>query len=290
MERSTLKVSSVYKGTRILLPTKHQKASAIAPYFREILKSNVEEYIVDTDALGTFSGEIERTGNALECARKKCELAIENLGVDFVIASEGSFGPHPFMPFFPCDHEILYFIDRKHGFHLHLSLLSEKTNYQMKEIDSLEALKKFAEQAQFPSHALIVRPNNWQEKSIIFKGIVREDNLEIAFKESIKHSHDNKAWVETDMRAQFNPSRMKVIAELAEKLAERLTCHCPKCNTPGWGKISVKTGLPCKWCAAETEMVKYEIFGCTKCNYKETANRSDGVKEADPGSCQYCNP
>ena len=128
------------------------------------------EYVVDTDKLGTFSGEVERNGNALECARRKCEWSLERLGdkVEFAIASEGSFGPHPFIPFLPCDHEILYFIDRNQ---MHLSHLSEKTNYCMEALDSLEALKKFAKNVHFPSHALILRPNGRETKTPLFKGL-----------------------------------------------------------------------------------------------------------------------
>lgn len=250
------------------------------------------EYVVDTDQLGTFSGEVERKDNALKCAKRKCEWSLKNLGikVEFALASEGSFGPHPFIPFLPCDHEILYFIDRRQGFHLHLSYLTEKTNYRMETIVSLEALNTFAESAKFPSHALILRPNDRKIKNPIFKGLDSQSALEEAFRESQKHSSEGKVWVETDMRAHLNPSRMEVIRELAGKMADRLAMHCPKCYTSGWGKIRVGRGLECRWCRTETEMIKHEIFGCTKCNYEESIERSDGLKLADPDNCQYCNP
>jgi hypothetical protein len=95
----------------------------------------------------------------------------------------------------PCDHEILYFIDRRNDFHLHLSHLSEKTNYHMQAIDSWEELQKFASRALFPSHALILRPNNMETKNPIFKGINTWQDLEEAFKESLKLSDKKKAWL-----------------------------------------------------------------------------------------------
>lgn len=73
MDEGFLKAASPYFGCCIILPTKHQKSNAIAPVFDTVLQAGVLEYVVDTDLLGTFSGEIERKGTALECAQKKCE-------------------------------------------------------------------------------------------------------------------------------------------------------------------------------------------------------------------------
>ena len=52
------------------MATKHDKGQLIAPCFDEILAMRVEEVLVDTDLLGTFSGEIERVGTPLETAIK----------------------------------------------------------------------------------------------------------------------------------------------------------------------------------------------------------------------------
>lgn len=292
MAAHAMKSASAYAGSCIILTTKHAKSIAIAPPFRNKLGASVLEYVANTDKLGTFSGEIERDETALECARRKCEWSFKHLNnnVEFALASEGSFGPHPFIPFMPCDHELLYFIDRRHGFHLHLSQISEKTNYRIEPVACLEALYQFAEAAQFPSHALILRPNGREVKTPLFKGLISQAELEEAFKESLKYSLDGKVWAETDMRAQFNPSRMCVIGELAEKLAERLAAHCPKCGIPGWGKVGVETGLPCSWCGTETEMIKHEILGCVKCDYKEVHEHPSSLKQADPKYCHYCNP
>ncbi len=166
MAKHSLKPRSAYAGKCVVLITKHAKSIAIAPPFFDKLNTGVLECVVDTDQLGTFSGEVERKGTALQCARRKCELAFDQLGdtVEFALASEGSFGPHPFIPFLPCDHEILYFIDRRHDFHLHVSQVSEKTNYRKESINSLEELSKFADAVQFPSHALILRPNDREKK------------------------------------------------------------------------------------------------------------------------------
>ena len=289
MEKSAIKSNSSYAGSCIIIATKHAKSEAIIKPFWDILGASIMEYVIDTDILGTFTGEVERQGTALECAKRKCELSLEMLGskAEYFLASEGSFGPHPLMPFIPCDHEVLYFIDKRKDFHLHLSLLSEKTNYQMQEVESLEELQLFASKAQFPSHALILRPINVNNQ-LIFKGLDTPASLENAFKESKKLS--NKIWVETDMRAHMNPTRMSVIAELARDLATRLKENCPSCYNPGWRKIGLEKGLRCENCGLETQMAKHEIFGCVKCEYEEVKERADCIKYADPGQCQYCNP
>ena len=153
-----------YAGSSIILTTKHSKSIAIAPSFLNILSAQIVECVVDTDKFGTFSGEIERKNNALYCCKIKCELGMQLSGADYGISSEGSFGPHPYMPFLPCDNEILYFIDRERDFHLYISCLSEKTNYNIQVLDSIEELQIFAEKALFPSHALILRPDG-QDKN-----------------------------------------------------------------------------------------------------------------------------
>jgi len=292
MAKNALKDKSLYAGSCIALTTKHAKSLAIAPAFLEKLDAQVFEYIVDTDKLGTFSGEITRQGTALECVRKKCAWPFTHLNtqIEYGLANEGSFGPHPLLPFLPCDYEILYFIDRKQNFHLHLSHVSEKTNYRMQSLDSLEALQKFANDTLFPSHALILRPNSKGINQPLFKGVASTIDLEAAFNECIKYSSDKKVWVETDMRAQYNPSRMKVIAELASKFADQLKNHCPRCASPGWGKVRQEKGLRCSQCGSATELVKSEIFGCVKCDYEENHNRFDHITEADPSHCPYCNP
>jgi len=292
MEEIILKKLSPYNGSTIVLVTKHAKSHAIAPSFKDKLNAHVSEFVIDTDQLGTFSGEIERNGTALDCARAKCEKAIEIMGenVEFLLASEGSFGPHPMIPFIPCDYEILYFIDRKRDFHLSVSLLSETTNYKIKEIKSLKELQSFAKKSQFPSHALIIRSESKVYTGKIIKGINTLQNLKKAFNELSKLHPEGKVWVETDMRACFNPSRMNVISLLTEKLTKRLAVLCPHCDTPGWGKVRIENGLNCCWCNLETELAKFEVFGCTRCNYEKFELPSHGFKKADPSNCSYCNP
>ena len=282
--------AGAYAGKSCLLATMHDKQKALSPAFSSILQLQIKVEKIDTDQLGTFTGEIERKGSALDCVRQKCELAMNKTGVDIGIASEGSFGPHPFIPFIACDHEILYFIDRERGFHLYHSVLSSKTNYCVEAISDSKVLKEFADKALFPSHGLIVRPNKYQAKNMIFKDIQTFDKFEEAFIKCCRASMDGAASVETDMRAHMNPKRMQVIKELADDFALRLATPCPLCYNPGWGLVGNSKGLECEMCGSETEMVKCEIFGCPKCDYKETRPRQDGLTQAEPQYCSFCNP
>lgn len=287
-----LGTNEYYSGATIIMPTKHAKSLAVAPPFWKHLEASVLEFVIDTDVLGTFSGEVERKGNALDCARRKCELGIELLcgRADYCLSSEGSFGPHPLVPFLARDQEIFYFIDLKRGFHLHLVHASEKTNYHAKAIGSLDELAEFASSASFPSHALVLRPNDRSKCDLLFKGIVDPEILLSSYQKAKDVSSDRLVWVETDMRAQFNPSRMAVIGELAEKLAKRLSTVCPSCKTPGWGIVEVENGLRCEYCDQPTEMILQEIYGCVLCEHRETKPRSDGLNAAPQMHCMHCNP
>lgn len=279
-----------YNNKTCVIGTMHGKEKVIAPAFLDLLGLKMIKAKIDTDQLGTFSGEVERKDNPLTCVRQKCELAIKESKVSIGIASEGSFGSHPFIPFLSCDHEILYFIDQERGFALHQSLLSTKTNYGREVLSDAKALKTFCERALFPSHGLIVRPNKSNNKNFIIKGIQNYDMLEDAFLKCCRASSDGHALVETDMRAHMNPTRMEVIKELADSFAKRLATSCPSCSNPGFGLVDTQKGLECEMCGSETEMVKSEVFGCPKCPHKEHRPRQDGLTVSDPQYCGWCNP
>lgn len=279
-----------YHDKTCVIATMHEKEKAVAPAFLDLIGLKIIKAKIDTDQLGTFTGEVERKGTPLTCVRQKCELALKDRKIPMGIASEGSFGPHPFIPFLNCDHEILYFIDQERGFALHQSLLSTKTNYFSEAISDLQRLKTFCNQALFPSHGLIVRPNKSNNNTLIIKGIQTEDGLQEAFLKCCRLSEDGNALVETDMRAHMNPTRMRVIRELAESFSKRLATPCPNCDNPGWGVVDSHKGLECAMCGSETEMIRSEVLGCPKCQYKENRLRQDGLTLADPKYCNWCNP
>jgi len=280
----------IYHDKIGMIATMHDKEKAIGPPFLDLLGLKLIKATIDTDQLGTFTGEVERKGDALTCVRQKCELALKGSQLSIGLASEGSFGPHPFVPFVSCDHEILYFIDHERKFVLYQSKISTKTNYCTEAFSDPQRLKTFCDQALFPSHALIVRPHKSNKKPLIIKGIKSHDGLEEAFLKCCRLSVDGNALVETDMRAHMNPTRMEVIGELANSFAKRLATPCPLCYNPGWGVVATQKGLECEICGSETDMVSCEIFGCPKCLHSEKRPRQDGLTMTDPKYCGWCNP
>jgi hypothetical protein len=104
----------LFNDRRLLIATKHKKERVIAP----LLEKNLGVICFtndsfDTDALGTFSGEVERELDPITTVRKKCLLAMEASDCDLGVASEGSFGAHPSIFFASANDEFLIFIDKK---------------------------------------------------------------------------------------------------------------------------------------------------------------------------------
>jgi len=155
------------------------------------------------------------------------------------------------------------------------------------KIRNWKELAKFARLNKFPRHHLVLRPDD--EKHPVFqKGISNRLVLEEAFNEAIKLSKTKKVYVEHDLRAHANPTRMKNIANATTDLINKLKSLCPNCHTPGFQITKVKPGLPCAMCGMQTRETFEKIFTCNICDYE----RSDFIKKhkADPSKCNFCNP
>lgn len=270
----------------------HGKEQAIAPPLEAELGLRViVPTDLDTDALGTFTGEIERPAGILETAVRKAKLGMEAAGLELGIASEGSYGPHPVVPFLPLGRELIVLFDAERGITVHERLLAESTNFAHTTAGSAGGVGDFLDRVGFPDHALIVRPNATSVENLhLHKGIRSQTDLEEAIGLCSRASPDGKARLETDMRAHMNPTRMLAIEKLTGKLAGRLATPCPSCGSPGFGQVDAKPGLPCAACGAPTELIAIEVFGCPACDYMERRPRTDGIVSADPGQCPFCNP
>lgn len=276
-----------FVGRKLGIATKHGKEQVIAPCLVKGLR--VKPFVIegfDTDELGTFSGEVERKNDPLTTLREKCQRAADIANCDLVVASEGSFGPHPSMPYIRANDELVMLLDLKQNLEIVGRELSLETNFDQEEVKSWEELVTFAEQAQFHSHALILK-DPVDEFSKMVKGIKDWDELKSAFDRIFQHSGSVK--VETDMRAMHNPTRMQVIAKATEDLVNRITSVCPHCESPGYGITKAEQGLPCRWCNQPTQSIKSLIYECKKCGFNES--KPNPKKEAeDPMYCDFCNP
>ncbi|MGB0166376.1 MAG: DUF6671 family protein [Luteibaculum sp.] len=277
-----------FENRQIVIATKHRKEQVIAPILKKEL--NLRPLILphlDTDLFGTFTGEVERDLDPLSTARKKCNWALDQSGYDLALASEGSFGPHPSLVFVNADDEILLLLDRANNLEIVVREISTQTNFASTRIESEKELFEFAAQVQFPSHALILRPSS-SSKEAIFKGIQQEKDLLKAFR--LLRNQYSSIQVETDMRALFNPSRMLVIEKACLQLVEKLKNGCPQCQTPGFGVVERKKGLPCAQCGFPTESTLSHIYKCQNCAYEKEVRYPRAKKFEEPGYCNFCNP
>ncbi len=283
--------SAVARYGGVVLATMHGKERAIAPPFADHLGLIVRPALgLDTDQLGTFSGEVPRRGTMLEVALRKARLGMHIAGLPLGLASEGTFGPHPAVPFFPAGMELLVFVDEVRGLVVHESLVDEATNFAHCVSASGDTLAPFLERVGFPSHGLIVRPNAGDPLVALTKGITSRTNLERAVRDAAAVSADGAARLETDMRAHLNPTRMRSLGVLAERLARRLATPCPACGAPGFGRTGTRSGLICEECGEPTDMVAAELFGCPACGHRDERARGDGLSRAPARSCPACNP
>ena len=278
----------MFKGRTLFIATKHKKEQVIAPIFeKEYGVMCYTSEIFDTDLLGTFSGEIERKEDALTTLRNKCIGASIATNCDLVLASEGSFGPHPSLFFANADEELIMLKDFKNDFEIVAREISLETNFNAKLINTESELLAFAKQVYFPSHSIILRPAE-KEYSKIFKGIESESLLLQYFRDLKKEFFS--VYAETDMRAMFNPLRMNVIEKATQKLVEIINQLCPMCSTPGFDIVLSQAGLPCENCSIPTRSTLNHVYQCKKCFHKEIKFYPRGIQFEDPMYCDNCNP
>jgi hypothetical protein len=276
------------KGRKLAIATKHQKETVLAPLLEKHLGvACFLPFGLDTDTLGTFTGEVTRTLDPLAAARAKCHLAMELTGCDLAVASEGSFGPHPTLFFLPADDEVLLFLDRKNQLEIAVREVSTETNYAQEWLSTEEQLADFAQRARFPSHALILRPSPQRTDGMV-KGIQEWAELVRVFRQL--KSQDHQLYIETDMRAMYNPTRLSVIAQVGRKLVQRLGTHCPSCQTPGFGITDSRSGLPCGGCGTPTRSTLSYLHSCQRCGFSEEQKYPHQKQYEDPMYCDYCNP
>lgn len=280
--------TELFRNRNLIIATKHSKEKVIAPLLEKAL--GVSCFVntdFDTDALGTFTGEIERKLDPLAAARQKCLMAMEMSNCDLGIASEGSFGSHPSMFFVSADDEIVLFIDKKNNLEIVARELSVDTNFNGRTITTEEELLEFANHVKFPSHGIILRKTK-ADNSGILKNIRTLNELKKAFHTLFENF--NSVFAETDMRASYNPSRMNVIESATRKLVEKINSCCPQCHTPGFGVTEVKKGLECNLCGAPTNSTLSFIYTCVKCDFVKEEMYPHKKTTEDPMYCDYCNP
>lgn len=236
---------------------------------------------LDTDLLGTFSGEVERKGTPSAVVVDKARFGMAEAGLGLGIASEGSFRPHAELSFAVGCHELMAFVDDEEGLVVVEDLFTLDTNFANAKARTPGDLGDFLKRVGFPAHALIAVPNDriridhddrvrlvLEEvpEQQLYKGLEDNAALAQAVERCAALSADGLAHVETDMRAHLNPTRMRTIAALAVRLARRLATTCPACGSPGWGRIAAQWER-----GADGGLIAVrETMGCARCAHRES--------------------
>ena len=272
-----------HSQTVVGVATMHGKETQIIQGFKDVLDWEIVAVDIDTDMFGTFTGDIPRPLSPKETARAKCLAGIQISGLSRMIASEGTFGPHPMMPFLTLNTELLFFFDRENDLEVFQTYSSTEVIAFKEAINTDTDFDRLVTAADLPNHALILRDDSEQPR-VYAKGVTNLDQL----RESIPAKVEKPLIVETDFRAMVNPTRQKNIAECARLLAQKLATKCQSCESIGWGIVDYERGLPCSDCGARANReVSAEVFGCPRCDHTE---KRLVEALASPSNCDFCNP
>ena len=285
--RSAAAHGSCYDGRPVALLTQHGKERVLAPVLQAALGCRVE--LVggyDTDQLGTFTRDIPRDGSQLEAARRKARIGMTLARLPLGLASEGSFGADPFTGALPWNVELLVWIDAERELEV-VGIAQGGAAFAHLLASTWIEVESFATQMGFPTFGLIVRPDSAAGLPVL-KGINTRAELIAAFDRTQRHSETGSVFVESDLRAHANPTRMEMIRRAAQDLAAKLESTCPACAAPGFAAVECVRGLPCSECGAPTQELSAEILACVKCSHRVT--RHFRGRLGDPGYCDYCNP
>lgn len=280
---------SFLKGRVAVLATMHGKEEVIAPILeKEFGLKVVVPQDFDSDKFGTFTMDIARTGNQLEAARRKVRAAMMLTGLDLGIASEGSFGLDPQIPLIQSNLELVVLIDDKNSLEIRGHHRSFDTNISGEYVTDIKEALKFSKRIGFPNHAVVIREDE-KSKYPIFKGIKTEEELYERVQNLLQTKKNKRIYIETDMRAHMNPTRMDKIMRATEDLVSNIKSECPECGAPGFSIIDFKTGLKCSACGLPTDSPVAYVRRCQKCNLENDCEISTKPFE-DPVNCSRCNP
>jgi transcription elongation factor Elf1 len=157
-----------------------------------------------------------------------------------------------------------------------------------KQILCWDELATLLSKAQFPNHYLVVRPDDEYHLECR-KRIETIESLREAYDWATNLSKKENVFVENDLGAHTNPTRMSIILKATQDLAKKMTYLCPECEAPGFSTTENKKGLCCSRCGVPTNLPIANIWWCMKCGHKKEVATVDQT-HADPSRCNYSNP
>jgi len=278
----------IFANRLLFIATLHQKDRVIAPLMKKELSIVSQVAAIDTNQFGTFSGTVPRKKSPLESARLKClEVKKTFPTADLVLASEGSFGPHPFIPFVAGNEELILLKDFTNSHEWVVKELSTDTNFAAEAIESIEKGINFASKIGFPEHGLTIKKTA-ESVEVLHQEITDWEELNTVLNRMF--AEYNHLWMETDMRAHRNPTRMGVIKNAAIKLIRQLQSTCPSCDFPGFKVVDAIRGLPCQLCNQPTSAPLAHLYKCEYCAHESQMMHPNNKTHQDPMYCDFCNP
>lgn len=279
---------SVYSGQRASLLTRHGKQAVIGPELWQACGCEVvhtDEF--DTDSLGTFTRDVARSGSQLEAARAKARMGMQLTGLPVGVASEGAVSADPFSGLLSWNYELVVLVDdtrrlELQGFH------GAPARSLSATIGDWSEVLAFTESAGFPQHQLVLRPDD-EHSTDIRKGISDLGQLRVEFDRAMRLSRTDHVFLEVDLRAHANPTRMETIREAARQLTRQMNSLCPGCGSPGYWPRERIRGLPCAACGSATRLPRAQVWSCLKCAHRQV-EAIGGEPTADPARCDVCNP
>lgn len=276
-----------FQGRTAALATRHDKLPLIAPAIEGLLGMDVLEAPVDTDAFGTFAGDVPRVGSPTEVAIAKARAGMRHLGLDVGLASEGSIGPDPVSGLITRDTEFVVLVDST----LDLVIVEHDFSHDIvarrKTVDVDTPLEALLTGFDVPRHAVIVMPEDAPAQAC--KGLRDILAIERARALACSRSETGAAVIMSDLRAHCSPSRQRVIQRAASRLALRAATPCSECQRPGWGRIGWITGRTCAGCGGQIpSLVRGTLDGCEGCG--ATVETETETAPVSPARCPVCNP
>ncbi len=266
---------------KITLLTKHRKAAALCSALSGCGFKLCSETGFDTDQLSTFSGARSGATSLRGTALQKAKLGAELGNTRYGLGSEGSFGLDPFIELTPWNTEVLAWWDRVEQYAVYAFVQGPETNFNRKFVDSVEEAERFVTQCKFPAHGVIIgKPGEVDYYQDLANTEQMKDML-------VRLLPQSAVWLETDMRAHRNPTRMRMIERCARRLAMNLRSACPVCSKAGFVAVAQIPGAVCESCGAKTAAARAELFNCLSCGHEEERKLSS---LAPASRCDHCTP
>jgi len=194
--------TSPFSDKKCVIATMHGKENALQAQFEYGLGLTlIVPGGIDTDSLGTFTGEVPREQRSIDTAIRKTKLGMKLTGIKRGVATEGTFGPDPALPFMKLHSETIVFVDDLLGIRIHETAHTYNTPFDSFTCTGFEQLREKMGSTGFPGHAMTVRPekNSWvsklRQRIQVYKGIKDFDHLENAIDRCSKASTTGKAVV-----------------------------------------------------------------------------------------------